>query len=276
MAAYLFSIIWPVALHMILSDFSAIVLAAATGRTPDSAPCTTLAAILVIPPALWMYHGDRKHREFAGDRREHPFGQDAIRSRKQGFGRKKEKASEIRTDGEAGLETEKETGKYKKMERTRQERNRNTVRGFSGKSVICRVLIGIACFVSGGILDHIWSQVLLWLRVQDYFSNQTQERLLASQFAVQIIGLGILVPVAEELIFRGLVYARIRRRLPVWTSILLASAIFALYHGNMIQILFAFPMAVILSLLYEKGRWMGCPILFHMGVNLTTVVLTHV
>lgn len=226
MAAYLFSIIWPVALHMILSDFSVIILTAATGQTPDSALCTTLTAILVIPPVLWMYRGDGKP---AANRLKSVAEQDA----------KKEL-------------DDKENG---------------------GPTLTWRIFMGIACFVSGGILDRVWSQVLLWLRVQDYFSNQTQEQLLASQLAVQIIGLGILVPVAEELIFRGLLYARIRRTLPVWASALTASVIFALYHGNMIQILFAFPMAIILTLLYEKGKWISYPILFHMGVNLTTVVL---
>lgn len=226
MAAYLFSIIWPVALHMILSDFSVIILTAATGQTPDSALCTTLTAILVIPPVLWMYQGDGKP---AANRLKSVAEQDT----------KKEL-------------DDKENG---------------------GSTLTWRIFMGIACFVSGGILDRVWSQVLLWLRVQDYFSNQTQEQLLASQLAVQIIGLGILVPVAEELIFRGLLYARIRRTLPVWASVLTASVIFALYHGNMIQILFAFPMAIILTLLYEKGKWISYPILFHMGVNLTTVVL---
>ena len=226
MAAYLFSIIWPVALHMILSDFSVIILTAATGQTPDSALCTTLTAILVIPPVLWMYRGDEKP---AANRLKSVTEQDT----------KKEL-------------DDKENG---------------------GPTLTWRIFMGIACFVSGGILDRVWSQVLLWLRVQDYFSNQTQEQLLASQLAVQIIGLGILVPVAEELIFRGLLYARIRRMLPVWASVLTASVIFALYHGNMIQILFAFPMAIILTLLYEKGKWISYPILFHMGVNLTTVVL---
>lgn len=226
MAAYLFSIIWPVALHMILSDFSVIILTAATGQTPDSALCTTLTAILVIPPVLWMYQGDGKP---AANRLKSVAEQDT----------KKEL-------------DDKENG---------------------GPTLTWRIFMGIACFVSGGILDRVWSQVLLWLRVQDYFSNQTQEQLLASQLAVQIIGLGILVPVAEELIFRGLLYARIRRTLPVWASVLTASVIFALYHGNMIQILFAFPMAIILTLLYEKGKWISYPILFHMGVNLTTVVL---
>ena len=226
MAAYLFSIIWPVALHMILSDFSVIILTAATGQTPDSALCTTLTAILVIPPVLWMYRGDGKP---AANRLKSVAEQDT----------KKEL-------------DDKENG---------------------GPTLTWRIFMGIACFVSGGSLDRVWSQVLLWLRVQDYFSNQTQEQLLASQLAVQIIGLGILVPVAEELIFRGLLYARIRRTLPVWASVLTASVIFALYHGNMIQILFAFPMAIILTLLYEKGKWISYPILFHMGVNLTTVVL---
>ena len=226
MAAYLFSIIWPVALHMILSDFSVIILTAATGQTPDSALCTTLTAILVIPPVLWMYRGD-------------------------------EKPAVNRLKSVAEQDTKKELDDKEN----------------GGPTLTWRICMGIACFVSGGILDRVWSQVLLWLRVQDYFSNQTQEQLLASQLAVQIIGLGILVPVAEELIFRGLLYARIRRMLPVWASVLTASVIFALYHGNMIQILFAFPMAIILTLLYEKGKWISYPILFHMGVNLTTVVL---
>lgn len=226
MAAYLFSIIWPVALHMILSDFSVIILTAATGQTPDSALCTTLTAILVIPPVLWMYQGDGK-------------------------------PAANRLKSVAEQDTKKELDDKKN----------------GGPTLTWRIFMGIACFVSGGILDRVWSQVLLWLRVQDYFSNQTQEQLLASQLAVQIIGLGILVPVAEELIFRGLLYARIRRMLPVWASVLTASVIFALYHGNMIQILFAFPMAIILTLLYEKGKWISYPILFHMGVNLTTVVL---
>ena len=226
MAAYLFSVIWPVALHMILSDFSVIILTAATGQTPDSALCTTLTAILVIPPVLWMYQGDGK-------------------------------PAANRLKSVAEQDTKKELDDKKN----------------GGPTLTWRIFMGIACFVSGGILDRVWSQVLLWLRVQDYFSNQTQEQLLASQLAVQIIGLGILVPVAEELIFRGLLYARIRRTLPVWASVLTASVIFALYHGNMIQILFAFPMAIILTLLYEKGKWISYPILFHMGVNLTTVVL---
>lgn len=108
MAAYLFSVIWPVALHMILSDFSVIILTAATGQTPDSALCTTLTAILVIPPVLWMYRGD-------------------------------EKPAVNRLKSVAEQDTKKELDDKEN----------------GGPTLTWRIFMGIACFVSGGILD--WS-----------------------------------------------------------------------------------------------------------------------
>lgn len=56
-------------------------------------------------------------------------------------------------------------------------------------------------------------------------------------------------------------------------SILLAAAVFALYHGNMVQILFAFPMALVMLLAYEKWKSLTVPVVFHMAVNLSTVIL---
>jgi hypothetical protein len=109
--------------------------------------------------------------------------------------------------------------------------------------------------------------------VTEQFSNATQESLLGSQALVQIFGLGILVPVMEEYLFRGLLYRRLKGCLPVGAAILLGSAIFALYHGNMVQILFAFPMGLVILLCYEKWQKMAVPILFHMAVNMSTVLI---
>lgn len=64
----------------------------------------------------------------------------------------------------------------------------------------------------------------------------------------QILGMGIAVPVTEELIFRGLVYRKLERYVSVKKAVLLGAAIFAVYHGNLLQILFAFPMGIILNL----------------------------
>lgn len=214
MVMQIFSILFPVLLHMILSDAAAILLPVLTKGQADTAVCTTVAALLVIPAAVWMYR------------------RDAVKS----------------------------------VTRKNAEKRPKNVR-------FAHVRYGMLCIILGGAMDLIWSEILVRIQIQNYFSNQTQEQLLASAAAVQIIGLGIVVPMAEELIFRGLMYHRMKQLFSVPMSIFLTSLLFALYHGNMIQILFAFPLAVILAWIYEKGKWFGYPVLFHMGVNLTTVIV---
>lgn len=132
---------------------------------------------------------------------------------------------------------------------------------------------GVFCFAAGAVLNILWSGILNRLHISEYFSNQTQEALFAARILVQIIGLGILVPIAEELIFRGLIYQRMKRLMPLWAAALLSSLLFAAYHGNMIQMIFAFPMALALTWVYERGKGFAYPVLFHMGANLAAVIL---
>ncbi|MCD7735418.1 MAG: CPBP family intramembrane metalloprotease [Lachnospiraceae bacterium] len=131
----------------------------------------------------------------------------------------------------------------------------------------------LLCLLSGGLLNVLWSSFLNWAKISTLFSNQTQEELLASARMMQIAGPGFLVPIAEELIFRGLVYTRMKARLSVWQAALLSALLFALYHGNPIQMIYAFPMALILALLYEWSGTLAYPILFHMGANLAAILL---
>ncbi len=128
--------------------------------------------------------------------------------------------------------------------------------------------------VSGVVLNILLTVVLNHFAVTEHFSNAAQEGLLASDIAAQILGLGILVPVMEEFLFRGLFYRRLKKYIPVWAAVLLGAAVFALYHGNMVQILFAFPMGLVMLLAYEKWDSLAVPVIFHMAVNLSTVIIS--
>lgn len=145
----------------------------------------------------------------------------------------------------------------------------------SGRKAVWSTRLGKAalCFLAGGIMNLVWSRTMQLFQLQEHFSNAVQEQLLAGQAVVQILGLGLLVPAAEELIFRGLIYSRMKRLLSVRQSVFFSALLFAVYHGNMIQIIFVFPMALILAVVYEKGRWLGYPVSFHMGANLTAVLV---
>ena len=109
--------------------------------------------------------------------------------------------------------------------------------------------------------------------IKNYLSNQAQEELFASGFMIQVLGLGIAVPVAEELVYRGLLYQRLREFMSGKYAAGTAALIFALSHGNMIQFLYALPMALILHWLYGKCGSLAAPMLFHMGANLISVAV---
>ena len=222
-------LITPLLLHMVVSELSVILL----GSRFDSATCTTIAALVVIPVAFLMYRRDS--------------------------GNFNTKAGQIRS------------GQMLMEHRINEKKQVSD----SGKSLEKRKLIGfgIFCFVAGGVVNILWSGILNMLHVSEFFSNQTQEALLHSEMMVQILGLGVLVPVAEELIFRGLIYTRMKCFFSVKISVIFSAALFAIYHGNPIQMIFAFPMAVILAVVYEHGKLFVFPVIFHMGANLTAVFL---
>ncbi len=128
--------------------------------------------------------------------------------------------------------------------------------------------------VNLGVASNLALTVALNLILVHFpFSNRVQEGLFSSQIAVQVIGLGILVPITEEVAFRGLVYDRLRDYNKGWQATVLAAGIFALYHGNPIQILFAFPMALIIIGVYQKWDTLKAPVVFHMAVNISSVII---
>ena len=104
-------------------------------------------------------------------------------------------------------------------------------------------------------------------------SNASQEALFGSRFLMQLVGIGIIVPIMEEVLFRGLVYNRLTGYTKNVWALLGGAAIFALYHGNVIQILFAFPMGIVLILLYRKKQNLAAPVIFHMAVNISSILM---
>jgi hypothetical protein len=226
----IFSLVTPLLLHMVVSELMAVL----AGGRMDSASCTALTALVVLPVAMWMYQRDQKKQNM-------------------------ESQTVIKKQEREKTNSQTVTKQQEIQDRT-EARDR-------------KVFPGLVCFLAGSILNILWSSILNLLGVTEAFSNETQEALLGSALLIQIFGLGLLVPIVEELIFRGLIYRRMKQYFPVAVSVLLSSALFAVYHGNPIQMIFAFPMAVILAVIYEKGQWFGFPVLFHMGANLTAVVL---
>lgn len=95
------------------------------------------------------------------------------------------------------------------------------------------------------------------------------------QIIVQIICSGILGPILEELVFRGIVYNKLKDFNKPMTSIILTSVIFALFHSDIINAIYAFGVSFILIYLYEKYKTLKAPILMHMTLNITIILMLN-
>lgn len=77
----------------------------------------------------------------------------------------------------------------------------------------------------------------------------------------------VVAPVAEELLFRQVIYKRLRYISPVWVAVVISALLFGLYHGNPVQGIYAFIMGSILALVYEWTGSFIAPVIFHMIAN---------
>ena len=94
-------------------------------------------------------------------------------------------------------------------------------------------------------------------------------------FLIQILGAGLVIPAAEEMIFRGLMFAPLRDRLAFWPAALISAALFGLYHGNLLQGVYAFLLGLVMAWLYERFQTLAAPWVFHAAANVTSIVIVN-
>ena len=99
---------------------------------------------------------------------------------------------------------------------------------------------------------------------QDVARNQYGVPLLAG-----VILYGIVSPFVEEIVFRGIIFNRLRKDFSVWGAVLLSGILFGLYHGNLVQGVYGMLMGSLMAYLYARMERFWIPCLFHMTANLT-------
>lgn len=82
-----------------------------------------------------------------------------------------------------------------------------------------------------------------------------------------LVALVVVVPLWEEAVFRGVVYAALRQRMSlVWVS-LLSAGLFALFHAVPVLIPYYIVMGVALALLRTFHANLWAPVIVHSAVN---------
>ena len=80
---------------------------------------------------------------------------------------------------------------------------------------------------------------------------------------ITVLLISTLVPLWEEMFFRGFIHNVLRNRLGMWPAIFVSSLLFGLFHFIPLQIIGAFTLGILMAWLYEKSGSLWLPIFAH-------------
>lgn len=123
------------------------------------------------------------------------------------------------------------------------------------------ILIGIIL----SLIYNVFAYYFNFLLKTSLFDNN-------NNLIVTLISTGLIGPIIEELMFRGIIYNELKSKYSNMKSILITTIFFAVIHMNIIQILYAFALGFILIFVYEKYKNIKAPIILHMASNITTTL----
>lgn len=145
---------------------------------------------------------------------------------------------------------------------------------------IAYIILAALIFSGLSVLTAKFPEAFAWLNLtqsQDVGFNYLGTRL---DYLLAFLALVIVAPIAEEIIFRGYLYGKLRAKIPgkysLLSSVLLTSLLFALIHGQWNVGINVFIMSIILCLLRETTGTIYSGILLHMLKNCVAFMLLYV
>lgn len=143
---------------------------------------------------------------------------------------------------------------------------------FSIKNIGAIVLLG-----TGGCMVVTFLLALLQSTFPKLFVNyvQTMNQFLDGEMVITFLYVLLIGPIAEEMIFRGAILDRLYLAFPFWMANLLQAALFALYHMNLVQGIYAFIWGLILGLVRQAVGSILASMLAHILFNTTNYLLDY-
>lgn len=141
-------------------------------------------------------------------------------------------------------------------------------RSSRGKGSLIVVLTALSAISSSMGLNILLSLTGLVQKSADY--QEVAQRQYGVVFGVGLVLYTVVSPLAEEVVFRGVIYNRLRRcftGMGNTAAVVLSGLLFGVYHGNLVQGIYGGCMGILMAYLYEKTHAFCIPVLFHASAN---------
>lgn len=126
----------------------------------------------------------------------------------------------------------------------------------------------------GVMLSMAAGSILSAMNIDNIYGSyeKTSSLLLNGNIVYRLFALGVITPAAEEIIFRGLVFNRVKKQYGSLYGIVVSSVMFGVFHFNLVQGLYAFIIGMAFAYCYELTGDLKVPVYMHMSINVLTVL----
>lgn len=143
---------------------------------------------------------------------------------------------------------------------------------FGIKSLLaCAALGGVSAIclnIAIALISDFMSQVL---RTQGLLGSDKYEAVKQIQysvpFAAGLVLYVLIAPLVEEIVFRGIIFNRIRHFYSVEKAVAFSALLFGAFHANLPQFIYGACMGAAMAICYERTKCFYAPLLFHMAAN---------
>mgnify|MGYP002558986971 CR=1 FL=1 len=97
----------------------------------------------------------------------------------------------------------------------------------------------------------------------------------SAHFIVGILVFGFISPIAEEILFRGVIYGYLRRFMDIKLAIVLSALIFGVYHMNYVQGVYGFLIGCLMAYAYEYFGEFKMAVFVHVASNVLAYCLSY-
>jgi membrane protease YdiL (CAAX protease family) len=137
-------------------------------------------------------------------------------------------------------------------------------------TMIHMIFLGVGCqFFISGMLGLLANQ---FRRLFESYGN-VMDSILNGRMLFVILYTVVVAPLAEEIVFRGVILHKAGRNVPFWGANILQATFFGLYHDNVVQGIYAILVGLLLGLTYRRFQSIIAPILLHMIINIAAYIV---
>lgn len=133
------------------------------------------------------------------------------------------------------------------------------------------ILLAPAGFIVYAILSSILimlaSQVFPWFNANQVQQTGFDQISRNYELVLAFLSLVVIAPISEELLFRGFLYGKLKKYMPIWIAVIATSVLFGFVHGAWNLAFDTFALSVILCILRELTGSIWASVLLHMVKN---------